>query len=408
METLWSTFSKFWSYGTGTKDADSDAADLCDDDAVSKHSKLTERTRTDEMEYRSDSDPPSDDSKTEESERVTLSDHELMDWIRTQWAVGSKCEVYSASAREWVEGDVARIGCDAEGEWMEMQYVTESNERRTKKVQRGDRRRIRPSPLSGGLALYEQQFGNNTKKRPFGLSQSPINLMMAAVNEDGVDGHSASSTLNSVRIEYPETVTAASIINNGFTVQINIGDDAGCRLMIGETAYFLKQFHFHTPSEHRIDSHQLAMEMHLVHIAADGRIAVMGFLFTVNDDENEDGHSFLKQFWSQLPAEKTTADIPLETALRFKELFGATGLTVDGQKQKGDGMEWFQYDGSLTTPPYTEGLQWFVNRSLHSMTKEELRRLSGCWGNVNNARSTQDYFGRKVTMKGDVCCSFHE
>jgi len=311
-------------------------------------------------------------------------------------------------------GRCCGIGGFADSEWLEMQYVTESKELRTKKVLRGDRRRVRPSPLSGGLALYEQQFGrNDAKKRPFGLSQSPINLMVAASTPTATNGNGHSVSSPSVRIEYPEEVTAASITNNGFTVQIDIGQSAGCRLVVDDSVYFLKQFHFHTPSEHRVHSTQFQMELHLVHFDGDGRIAVIGFLFTVNlnidgddDDDDDDGHSFLKQFWSQLPAEKSEHDIPLEMPLRFEPLFGATGLTVDGQKQKDDGMEWFQYAGSLTTPPYSEGVQWFVNRSLHSMTRKELSALSGCWGNANNARSTQDYFGRRVTTNNAVCCSF--
>jgi len=179
----------------------------------------------------------------------------------------------------------------------------------------------------------------------------------------------------------------------GTTVQVNVGGE-GCRLRIGKTTFFLRQFHFHTPSEHKVEAQSFSMEMHLVHTDADGAIAVLGFLFSVTDDA-DGGHPFLKQFWSELkalPNHKTERDVDLKP-MSFSSLFAANG-----------DMEWFRYGGSLTTPPYTEGVNWFVNKAILPMTASELRELSECWGNANNARCCQDYFGREVAMKRDVCC----
>merc|ERR1719216_124420 len=193
------------------------------------------------------------------------------------------------------------------------------------------------------------------------------------------------------------------------------------------------------PSEHMLDDRQYEMEMHLVHTNEEGEIAVLGFIFTVNqryqkttyelsqhrhgmgavgDDEDWDettvlangiieGNDFLKQFWDQLPAKKTKRDIPLNNDISFDHLFEASSRSVRKSKQRGVvtcNMEMFQYDGSLTTPPYTEGVSWMVSKTTHFINQKQLRQLSACWGNKNNARDCQDYFGRKVQLRQLSAC----
>jgi len=320
------------------------------------------------------------------------SESAFMDWVRSRWTVGSRCEIYCETARQWLEGDVSWIRRDAAGEWLEVLFLeTKSKQRRTLRVLRGDRERIRP--FSGTLDLWRQRFRSKDSARstPFGLCQSPINLL--------ADSAPNRSSGPPVAIEYPKEVTSASIENTGSTVQINVPSDSGCRLTIGGEAYFLRQFHFHTPSEHRVDAAQFAMEMHLVHSNEAGHIAVLGFIFTATPKGSmpkAKGDVFLKQFWDRLPAPKTKEAAALGVSLRFGPLFE----TVDGSK-----MEWFEYGGSLTTPPFTEGVQWMVSRSLSSITELEVAQLSGCWGGTQNARDCHDYYGRSVAVRSDICCA---
>jgi len=214
---------------------------------------------------------------------------------------------------------------------------------------------------------------------------------------------------NPLRFNYPKEVKNCTIMNTGGTVQVNIGKENKCTLSIHGKTYTLVQFHFHTPSEHLIDGHQHEMEMHLVHLSKKGEIAVLGYIFklpSIRDDveqvEEEESNDFLSQFWSQLPSEKTTKDIPLENPLSFDSLFGGSAKKFSENvrlNQVEIDMEIYEYMGSLTTPPYTEGVQWLVSKKMNFIGRQQLSELSACWDNKNNARPVQEYCGRTVMIR---------
>jgi len=305
------------------------------------------------------------------------------------------------------------------------------------------------SPRSGGRSL-----SGTTGQLPFGHCQSPIDIR--TTNKTGTtrivrQKEYATSTLQFV---YPEKVENCTIMNNGHTVQVNIDGANKCQLIYKGKAFTLRQFHFHTPSEHTLDAKQYEMEMHLVHTNEKDEIAVLGFIFTTkqryhkatlklsksrahlemmaaksgkkkrhySDEESDDqetddefegdsddqkknlknDNDFLAQFWSQLPPKQTAKDIPLKRAISFDYLFETCSneyvKDLDTKSINID-MEIFEYMGSLTTPPYTEGVQWLVSKTTHQITNKQLHKLSGCWGHENNARQCQGYFGRTVSLR---------
>merc|ERR1712241_1429336 len=188
---------------------------------------------------------------------------------------------------------------------------------------------------------------SESEECPFGQRQSPINIVTTPDGVSTVDLPDGDYKEYPLSFSYPHKVRNCSILNNGHTVQINIGEENECTVTVKGKTYTLRQFHFHTPSEHMLDDRQYEMEMHLVHTTDDGEIAVLGFIFTVNqryqktnyelsqhrhgidlDDEDDydesailkkmnPGNDFLDQFWDQLPAKKTKRDIPLENAISF-------------------------------------------------------------------------------------------
>lgn len=87
------------------------------------------------------------------------------------------------------------------------------------------------------------------------------------------------------------------VVNNGHTVQINYPQ--GSTLTINNQEYALRQFHFHTPSEHQVDEEAYAMELHLVHQKEAGKLAVVGVLI-----EEGETNTFLESIWENMPQEK--------------------------------------------------------------------------------------------------------
>eukprot|EP01083_Nonionella_stella_P201873 738053_1 len=114
----------------------------------------------------------------------------------------------------------------------------------------------------------EKQSDNkpcNKLKPEFGKAQSPINIISNFKTNHTKLMPTEDFHHNALRINYPDKISNCTILNNSHTVQINIPSESKCTLSIKNKTYYLRQFHFHTPSEHLIDSKQYEMEMHLVH-----------------------------------------------------------------------------------------------------------------------------------------------
>ena len=177
--------------------------------------------------------------------------------------------------------------------------------------------------------------------------------------------------LDPVRFDYQ--ASRFGVIDNGHTVQVNLA--AGNAIEVGGKRFELLQFHFHRPSEERIDGRQFEMSLHLVHKDDQGRLAVVALLF-----DKGQSHPVLQKVWNNLPLERNeeaAAHVPLE----MNELLPAD-------------RRYFTFMGSLTTPPCSEGVQWIVMRQPVTLTAEQIDIFARIY--PMNARPVQSASGRRI------------
>lgn len=196
-----------------------------------------------------------------------------------------------------------------------------------------------------------------------GKRQSPINI------EDG-------STLQGPAepIQFSYGPSNASVVNNGHTIQVDVQGENS--ITVRGSNYRLVQFHFHTPSEEQINYKRYPMVAHLVHKNAEGQLAVVAVLL-----EQGNANALIDRVWTYMPLDALDrVRMPAE-ALNLAEL-----LPKD--------QRYYQFMGSLTTPPCTEGVLWLVLKTPTQISKAQLRLFTQLY--PNNARPVQPVNGRPV------------
>jgi carbonic anhydrase len=171
-----------------------------------------------------------------------------------------------------------------------------------------------------------------------------------------------------------------SLVNNGHTVQETY--DAGSSLTEGGATYSLAQFHFHTPSEHKLHGKSYPLEIHLVHTDADGKPALVLGIFVKEGAEN----AALKPLLESFP----------KTAGEKSEPAGAS-IDVGGLLPADRAH--YAYDGSLTTPPCTEGIRWRVLAQPIEMSHAQIEAAEHILRHrTGTNRPIQPAHGRPVTF----------
>lgn len=164
------------------------------------------------------------------------------------------------------------------------------------------------------------------------------------------------------------------IVNNGHTIQVDYAP--GSTLLSGGRQYALLQFHFHHLSEHTVDGRPAAMEMHLVHRDAAGNLAVVG-VFMSTGQPNE----ALEHVWQDMPAQEGDRRV-------------VEGATINAASLLPADLSYYSYTGSLTTPPCSEDVRWFVLQRPVEVSQEQIDRFAALY--PDNARPTQPLHERTL------------
>ncbi len=193
-----------------------------------------------------------------------------------------------------------------------------------------------------------------------GIQQSPIDI-----------SHSINAFTSAPQIDW-EVIGQGEVVNNGHTLQMNL-DHAGGLVRDGK-AYKLVQFHFHAPSEHTFGGRHFPMEGHFVHQASDGSLAVIGVMFAEGASNEQ-----LDPMWWSAPTTQGHASVAFK--LDLEELLPKNRAA-------------YRYQGSLTTPPCSEIVDWTVMQTPLTVSKTQITAFKAMFG--ENNRPTQPLHRRFV------------
>jgi carbonic anhydrase len=197
-----------------------------------------------------------------------------------------------------------------------------------------------------------------------GKKQSPIDIKGAKKGD-----------LPAIGFNYGQT--NAEVVNNGHTIQVNLS--AGGDVKVASGDYKLLQFHFHTPSEEKVNGKAYPLVAHLVHTSDAGKLAVVAVLFKQGQK-----NAALEKVFAAMPAkEDGKADL-------------AGGMNVT--KLLPTKRSYWAFEGSLTTPPCSEEVQWHVLKEAVEMSKEQIAAFKKLY--PMNARPVQALNGRVLQESG--------
>lgn len=183
-----------------------------------------------------------------------------------------------------------------------------------------------------------------------GVNQSPIDIR-----------NTVDAKLPPLKFNY--ATTAKSIHNSGHTVQVEFNE--GASLKLDNQIFELKQFHLHSPSENTILGKRYPMELHLVHVSAQGELAVVALMFEQGTENQK-----LNDIWKILP----------KTVGESKQLKSATAAS----NYLPEKLDYYRFNGSLTTPPCTEGVRWLVIKQIQYASEAQIKAFSDLMAKPNN------------------------
>jgi carbonic anhydrase len=194
-----------------------------------------------------------------------------------------------------------------------------------------------------------------------GKDQSPIDIQTSKT---------VAAKLDPIMLNY--AAGSAEVVNNGHTIQVNLPE--GSSISVGKSTYKLLQFHFHTPSEEKINGSPMPLVAHFVHIDADKTLAVVGVLFKEGKE-----NAALAPVFAAMPA-KEGGKAKLDKFAPADVMPASRG--------------YYAFKGSLTTPPCSEGVRWHVLKDAVEVSPAQVAAFRKVY--AMNARPVQPLNGRVV------------
>jgi carbonic anhydrase len=198
-----------------------------------------------------------------------------------------------------------------------------------------------------------------------GKEQSPIDIRSTQ-----------KAQLPALKFDY-KTEPVRYVINNGHTVRVNYHDapDSGSFLIVGDKRYQLTQFHFHRPSEEYVHGRPYPMVLHLMHQASDGELAGVAVFLKAGR-----ANPAVERIWDHIPKTEGQVSVP--------------GVEVDAADMLPAEKGYYLYRGSVTAPPCTEHVRWFVLKTPVEVSADQMQAFARLY--PDDVRPLQPLNGRVV------------
>ncbi len=198
-----------------------------------------------------------------------------------------------------------------------------------------------------------------------GKTQSPIDIVETEKDK----------TIKPIDFHYNQKRKIHDVVNNGHTIQFDF--EPGDYIVINGDQYELKQFHFHESAEHTIKGVRYPLEIHMVHKNKDGKFAVVSIM-AQEDKKSNETFEFLDKY---LP-KKANDTVKVNNDFNINKVLPQN-------------RSFYTYTGSLTTPPCTESVQWFIFKTPIEVSIKMITDLKKIMP-LNNFRNVQELNGRKI------------
>lgn len=220
---------------------------------------------------------------------------------------------------------------------------------------------------------HHWSYSGKTRPAEWGAMSPEFATCKLGKHQSPIDIHAA-KTADLPAIAFDYKPVPLDVIDNGHTIQVNYAP--GSFINVGGARYELVQFHFHRPSEEKIDGKAHAMVAHLVHKNAEGKLAVVAVLL-----DGGGSNATIDSIFKHLPAEKEKA-------------MTVPGVSIDASALLPKDRGYYTFEGSLTTPPCSEDVRWLVLKSPLRIESTEIAQFAKIY--PMNARPTQPTNGRSV------------
>jgi len=208
-----------------------------------------------------------------------------------------------------------------------------------------------------------------------GKEQSPIDIR-----------HTQKAQLPALRFE-SKSSPLKGLVNNGYTIRVNYHDapGSGNALIIEDVRYQLTQLHFHRPSEEYIHGRRYDMVTHLMYQSSDGKVVGVAALLKAGRE-----NSTVHEIWAHMPM--------IESKVRpdfSHEELKIPGVEINPAGLLPENLAYYTYMGSVTAPPCTEGVRWYVLKTPVHISPAQIRAFAKLY--PHDVRPAQPLNGRIVT-----------